>query len=513
MANILVKEPTSLELPDLLPPLPNIDITEEEFHAVLRHDFPTFVKKCFSFLREGIELKWNWHLDVQCSWYVDIFEGKRKRVIINVPPRSLKSFIFSIAGPAWVLGHKPWEEMMNISYSGELSEEHSVLCRQIMASEWYKKVFPKARLSADQNEKDKFKTVRNGQRISTSVGGSATGFGGNIITLDDPMNPKNANSDTVRDSANKWVDNTVYSRLNNKDTGVIIIVMQRLHEDDTVGHILKKENKDEWDHLVLPAYNDTQEDMVFEHRYGKKVFKPGELLHPDRLSQKFLVSEKANILSSEFAGQYLQRPAPKDGTIFKAAWLKKTWGTDRLPYLLRVQSWDTAAKATELNDPSACTTWGLHSEGFDLLNVFNERLLYPDLKAKVKTMAKDWKADIILIEDKSSGQSLIQDIRMTTTLPIKAITPLGDKVVRAYACAAQFENGRIFLPESAYWKEEFTTQLLRFPNVKHDDIVDSVSQFLGYVAFMDLKDLAQEKELEYDSGEGDLDSLEIGAGY
>lgn len=186
------------------------------------------------------------------------------------------------------------------------------------------------------------------------------------------------------------------------------------------------------------------------------------------------------------------------GGVYKQEWLQKEYSGARPPYLMVVQSWDTANKGAELNDPSCCTTWGVWEGGYDLLNVVNERMEYPALKAKVLEEAKTWRPDVILIEDKSSGMSLLQELRRSTGLPVKAILPIGDKITRAAATSTHFENGKVRFPSTAMWKQEYVSQLMAFPVGAHDDMVDSTSQFLGYIQYTDTQGLLREKQIQYD---------------
>jgi predicted phage terminase large subunit-like protein len=200
------------------------------------------------------------------------------------------------------------------------------------------------------------------------------------------------------------------------------------------------------------------------------------------------------------------------GGIIKAEWLQKTYEGVK-PYLQIIQSWDTAFKAADINDPSCCTTWGVWEGGIDLLDVINERLEYPILKARIIQHAKDWKPDVVLIEDKASGQSLIQELRAQTKIPVKPIMPTVDKITRASVCSLMFENGKVHLPaDFKGWKSDYTSQLLAFPNGKHDDCVDSSSQALSYYMHLDVEEmqqrniyeLAEEEFLDYTVSQGNM---------
>lgn len=449
-------------------------LTKEHFNALLRNDFAFFVRKCFDYL-ENKPLKWNWHLDAICDTLLQTLPDSPEqitRLIINIPPRSLKTTIATIAFPAWVLGKFPHKSTIALSYSKALSLEHSVKCRRIVESDWFMEAFPNCRLAPDQNEKGLFQTTQHGGRFCTSVGGSLTGKGGDYIILDDPQNPAIANSQAEREASNEWVKSTVFSRLNDKQKGVIIVIMQRLHEEDTTGMLLQL--SPDWHTLILPAVNDSEAPLKFKN----KTWQPAELLHPEELTEKYL-AEQANVLGSYgFAGQYMQRPVPKDGAIFKREWFKYY---STIPGIREVvQTWDTAYKAEQHNDPSVCITWGINPEGLYILDVFRARLNYPELLKAVYEQARIFNVNTILIEDKASGQSLIQELRLKTRLPIIGLTPHGDKVTRAIQSTRYFESGKILLPKEAPWLASYEAELLQFPKAKHDDQVDATSMMLSW---------------------------------
>lgn len=442
--------------------------------ALLRTRLAAFTQKTFRTVDPGTAYLHNWHIDLVADYLEACTRREIKRLIINIPPRSLKSVSVSIAWPAWLLGKKPSERIVAASYSDRLALKHSVDCRLVIQSEWYRRIFPSVVLTGDQNEKSKFVTTARGQRFATSVGGTATGEGGSFLICDDPLNPLQAASKVMRDAANGWFDQTFYSRLDDKENGVIVVVMQRLHANDLTGHLLAKGG---WEHLSLPAVAETR--TVINFGRVRKTREPGDLLHAEREGPEAIERAKRDMGSYAFAGQYQQRPAPAEGGIFKSDWFRR-FDRPQAQYEQIVQSWDTAYKPGQLNDPSVCTTWGIRQDGFDLLQVVVRRLEYPDLKALVLKQAADWNPGAILIEDKASGQSLLQDLRRETVLPLIAIQPLADKITRASAVSATVEAGRMFLPVQAPWLADFESELLTFPNAPHDDQVDSVSQFLAW---------------------------------
>jgi predicted phage terminase large subunit-like protein len=268
--------------------------------------------------------------------------------------------------------------------------------------------------------------------------------------------------------------------LNDKQEGCIITVMQRLHEDDLVGHLLAREG---WTVLRLPAIAEEDEEYVIDTIFGRQRFtrRAGDLLHPERESQAILDQIRQTIGSYNFAGQYQQAPAPFGGGMVKEAWFRryelsqKPRTCDRI-----VQSWDTANKPTELGDYSVCTTWGLKDKHFYLLNVFRKKLAYPDLKRAVREQAQLFNATVILIEDKASGTQLIQELIEQGLLAVTRYKPEGDKVMRLHAQTATIENGFVLVPSNAHWLADYMHELTTFPNGKYDDQVDSTSQALAW---------------------------------
>ena len=319
--------------------------------------------------------------------------------------------------------------------------------------------------------------------MSTSVGGVLTGRGADLIILDDPLKPDEALSETRRNAVNEWYDNTLLTRLNNKETGVIIIVMQRLHQDDLVGHVMAQDN---WEVLSFPAIAEEDESHVIESPLGRHRWqrKAGEALQPERESLLTLAHMRQTIGEYNFASQYQQNPMPVGGAIVKSRWIRYYKLSD-LPrrFTFVLQSWDTANKSGELNDFSVCTTWGAIGENYYLLDVFRRRLNYPDLKRAVLEQARQYHPDIVLIEDKASGTQLIQDLHFEGLFELHPYeAPSGsDKILRLYAQTAEFESGRVLLPRSAPWLDTYVHELTTFPGSKYDDQVDSTTQALDHL--------------------------------
>jgi predicted phage terminase large subunit-like protein len=455
-------------------------ITPSEYRAVLRQDLCAFIARCFYELHPTTELLWNWHLDVIASYLEACRRGEITRLIINLPPRSLKSLSIN-AFVASLLGQDPSAQIICASYALHLANKHALDCRTILTSRFYQDLYPHTRLSPRRQSVQEFMTTQQGCRLSTSVGGVLTGRGADYIIIDDPLKPDEALSDTQRKSVNDWFDNSLYSRLNDKKTGRIIIIMQRLHEDDLVGHVLKLEP---WTVIRFPAIAQQDETHVIQTPYVRHCFqrRAGEPLHPEREPLEVLNRIREVQGEYNFAGQYQQEPPPLGGGMVNLAWLK-TYTPAELPskFEQKIQSWDTANKHTELNDFSVCTTWGTMGPDLYLLDVYRKRLGYPELKRAVREQAAAFNATTILVEDEASGTQLIQELVAEGVHAIKGYKPNGNKVMRLHSVSSTIENGFVHIPEKAPWLGEYLHELTTFPKAKYYDQADSTSQALDWL--------------------------------
>lgn len=453
--------------------------------AALREDFHCFLQKAFLSLNPGTPFRSNWHIEV-ISHHLELCRsGKIRRLIITIPPRHLKSTTANVAFTAYLLGQDPTTRVICASYSKDLSAKHHNDCRAIMSAKWYRDLWPGTRILQNKDTETEFVTRGRGGRYSTSVGGTLTGRGGRFIIIDDANKPGEAYSETQRTTVNDWFGNTVVTRQDNKQKDVIIIIQQRVHEDDLVGHLLEKGG---WTHLNLPAI--AEEDDVIEIGPGlTHARKAGELLHPAMEPEEVLDQLKRDMGSYDFASQYLQSPTPLEGGIVKWKWFR-TYETlpEPLDDDLIVQSWDTASKAEQINDFSLCTTWVLRRKNYYLIDVYREKLEYPALKRQIHLRALNFRANLVLIEDANSGTALIQDLRSDGGLPITAIRPRGDKATRMMAVSPMIEGGQVFVPAEAPWLPAFQREVTLFPKAKHDDQVDSLSQFLKWARDRDYDD-------------------------
>lgn len=445
--------------------------------AIARQDFTAFIHRCFRSLSPGAQFTPNWHIEAMAHHLDQVRLGNIKRLIINMPPRSLKSIVSSVAFPAYFLGHDPTKRLICVSYGSDLATKHANDCRSIMKSAWYRKMFPGTVVSSLKDTEAEFLTTRNGYRLTTSLDGTLTGRGGDVIIIDDPLKPIDAMSDAKRDRVNQWYFNTLLSRLDDKKNGAIILVMQRLHLNDLTGVLLQ--GPPEWTVLTLQAIAEEDERIVIKgntyHSRGA-----GEVLHAAREPKEILDSIKGQLGSYTFAAQYQQRPIPLGGGLIKARWVRRYTSLPPHKWPARiVLSLDTASKDGCENDWSVCTAWLVHEHKYYLMDLMRIRVDYPTLKARMITFTKVHKPGKILIEDCGVGTALIPELKKATHCSVIPVKPVHDKKTRMSVESAKFEAGQVYFPERAPWLAELEAELFSFPQSRHDDQVDSISQGLA----------------------------------
>jgi predicted phage terminase large subunit-like protein len=396
-----------------------------------------------------------------------------------------------VALPAFWLGKDPSIQILSVSYAQELALKHSRDCREILTSPWYRDLFPGTRSTATRPSLEEFNTTQGGLRLATSVGGVLTGRGADVLIIDDPLKPQEALSDLQRNAVNEWFSNTLYSRLNCKETGTIILIMQRLHQDDLVGHVL--ENGEAWEVVSFPAIAEEEETFLVPGIAGVGApttwrRRVGDPLHAGRESLETLQRIRESMTSYDWACQYQQQPVPLGGGLIKNGWWR-TYQGDPGPFVRIIQSWDTACKESELSDYSVCTTWAERRDGpegqsgthYFLLHVFRKRLNYPELRRAVKELSLQFSPQQILVEDQASGTQLVQDLIHDGLGKVTGVRFPGDKVMRMHSQSALIENGFVYLPKEAPWLDEYLAELGAFPRGRHDDQVDATSQALAWM--------------------------------
>lgn len=441
------------------------------FNSLCREDFYSFVQKAFELL-EG-RLVPAPYIELICAEVVKCLNTKQ-RLVINLPPRNLKSFIVSVAFVAFALGHNPKLRIICVSYGKELSSELSRKTKMLMETEWYKSIF--STRIGNKDTEDFFETTAGGSRYGTSVGGVLTGMGADIIIIDDPIKAEDALSKTKREKVNDWYANTLVTRLNNKKTGTIILIMQRLHVDDLSAYILKNENN--CTHINLPAI--ATEYQVFKlDKNSEYIRKPGEVLNLERESRIDLEMLKSTMNDFNFAAQYQQNPIPETGNIINFADLK-SYSESQLPAGgVIFQSWDIALKDGKNNDYSVCITAKYINNLLYIIDLWRGKLELNALINKIYSMSEIFSADHVIIEQSSISTSILQLIKNDKKISPYPYNPGNEsKTVRANSADFYIKESRVLIPSNAYWLSEFQEEINAFPFGQHDDQVDALAQLI-----------------------------------
>lgn len=440
-------------------------------------DLLKFTRMSWSIIEPTQPFVGGWHIEAICEHLEAITKGEIRNLIISVPPRHMKSISVSVMWPAWTWLKKPSARWIFASYAGPLSIRDSIKCRRLIESPLYRQTFePTWQLSDDQNQKTRFNNTATGYRIATSVGGTGTGEGGDIIVVDDPMKATEGESENARNRVIDWWDNEMSTRGNNPETAAKVIIMQRLHANDLAGHCIKQGG---YEILRLPAEFDNKPSSTSIGWTDPRT-KKGELLWPERFTQETLNDLKKQLGGRGTASQLQQDPKAAEDGLFKRRWWKFYRELPAKGQWRRViQFWDTAQKPGISNDYTVGATWIETTSGFYLADLVRDKYEYPQLKQAIKNNAAKWKPTAVQIEDKSSGISLIQDLRQETTLPIIAYDPgQTDKQIRAAAATPSVEAGNCYLPEGVFWVEDFIREHEAFPDGDNDDQVDTTSQMV-----------------------------------
>jgi predicted phage terminase large subunit-like protein len=441
--------------------------------AALATDFRSFIQYVFGVLRPGIEFRPNWHINAMAYKLAQVATGEVKRLMITVPPRNLKSICASVALPAWFLGHHPSERAVAISYSADLAKVHANDFRRVVSDPLYQAVFPDMRVA--RNTDQEITTTLRGKRYATSIEGTLTGLGGNLFIIDDPIKLGDAFSEVVRKRTIDWYRETLLTRLDDKKSARIVVLMQRVHQQDLVGYLQEQDSK--FEVLNLPAIAPTGSFIPTGPDSG--YFRsPGELLHPDHEPEEVLLNLRKGMGSMAFLAQYQQTPVSAEGTFIKSKWLKSyseiAFGSqDQI-----VMSWDIALSEAETGDYSAGVVLLNRGETFYVLEVVRGRFLFPQLINTIVDMCTRYRGTL-LIEDSPISKGLIQALK-SKHINVVTVTPDKEKRSRVIAQSDLFEGGSIFIREHAEWREIFIRELLDFPGGRHDDQVDALVQGLAY---------------------------------
>jgi predicted phage terminase large subunit-like protein len=394
--------------------------------------------------------------------------GDIRRLMIFMPPRHGKSLLGTQIFPAWFLGRHPDRSIITASYGQELADDFGRWVRNMVNDPMHRAIFPECRLADDATSMRRFSTTAGGSYYAVGRGGPITGRGAHLLMIDDPLkDAEEARSEVIRRVLHEWFLSVAYTRL--QPGGAIVLISTLWHEDDLAGRLLREDPKG-WDVLSLAAIAEVDESFR----------RAGDALWREKFPLEELEETRAVIGSAAFESLYQQRPSAAEGAIFKREWWR--YYREPPPFKRIIQSWDTAFKTGAENDFSACTTWGVADNGhYYLLWFWRGKVEFPELKRRMIWLAQEWNPVQILIEDKASGQSLIQELKYETALPIIPVKVDSDKRRRAEVVTGAIEAGKVLLPESAPWLNVFVDELAAFPNGVHDDAVDSTTQALNYL--------------------------------
>lgn len=448
------------------------EATHKVLPALLRQKFSLFLRFAFREIAGSRDFVSGWHIEAMEHQLNRLDAGDNLQLIVTLPPRHLKSIIFSVAWVAWKLGRDPQTRFSCASYSYDLAEKHARDCLKVMEAPWYRMAFPTLRIT--KRALFDIETHAGGGRLATSVGGTFTGRGGDWIIIDDPMKADEALSEVARENVHSWFTNTLRQRADD-DRARYVVVMQRLHEDDLAGYLLRKGG---WEELRLAAIATFDERIELPGgRFHQR--REGYPISPDRQSLAYLLQRQAEE-PYVFAAQFQQDPIGRIGAFVDPKW----FGTyDEAPRTgVTVISCDTAVKTQVRSDWSVAIVAKFYQNRFYILDVWRQRVEYSALRAAILDLSARYGVDRLLIEDASSGQQLIQQFRDGTIpgapWPI-AITPSSDKIVRFEAQASRIHGGQVVLPRAAPWLADFLAEVSRFPGARYDDQADALAQMLA----------------------------------
>lgn len=468
--------------------------------AACKTSFRLFVESGWPVIEPVTRFVPGWHIDAICEHLEAASRGEIDRLLINVPPRHMKTITISVMWPAWCWTFRPHLRFLTASYGANLAERDAVRSRDLLRSSWYRERWPALELKDDVNRTSRYENTRTGYRVATSVGGEGTGEGGDVIIIDDPHKIEEALSDTARARVLDWHDGTLGFRFNDPKTGIEVVVMQRLHELDLSGHLLERGG---YTHLCLPARYEPSHPFCWPNDPRSKE---GELLWPAHIPERELARIEQTMGSFRAAGQLQQRPAALEGELLKRSWWQffppEYLSQDKVTMLPRFQrivsSWDTAFEDKTSSDYVVGQVWGL--SGADRYLLWSYRR-HANLNATTEAMrnANRWVGErwpkaghTILIEKSANGAEIIATLKRELTGVI-AVTVSTDKITRAIAASTPLESGNIYVPGRAApdtstgyiapdWVASLIDEGAAFPNGKYDDQVDAFSQAINWAA-------------------------------
>ena len=453
-----------------------LKLTEADWQAIEREackrSLATFVRQAWPHIIPD-RIQWNWHIDAISEHLEAVARGEITRLLVNVPPGTSKSTIIGVMYPAWLWGPggQPWHRYIGASHEQGLAVRDNRLMRELVTSDWYQSLWP-TKLQGDQNEKLYFENEHRGFRQACAVA-SMTGRRGHTVAWDDPLSPEKAASEVSRETAIRVLRETVPTRLNDPATSAIVIVMQRLHENDPAGYILANELG--YEHLLIPMEFEPDRRVTTSIGWTDPRKADGELLDATRFPPDVIERDKKIMGSYAWAGQMQQRPAPREGGMFKRGWFEVV---DAAPASRRkVRRWDFAA--TEgAGDWTVGLLMSEHEGVYYVEDVVREQLSPAGVeRLLVNTAKQDGKAVKVRIpqDPGAAGKSTAaHQIKLLAGYDARAELETGSKEVRANPVSAQAEAGNVKLVRGA-WNDAFLDEVSMFPNGANDDQVDALS--------------------------------------
>ena len=443
-----------------------------------------FVRWAWPHLEPGTPLTWSWHLDCVCAHTEAMLLGTlgKQNLLVMVPPGFAKSTVVSVCAPVWMwIRRASWRAML-ASGNERVSTRDSLKRRFLIDSTAFRRTFsPPWKLATDSNQKTLFGNTARGFMQALSSGQRVTGDRADALFIDDPQDAASIHSEADRDSVSRWYFEAFANRLSNMQTGSRVLIMQRLHSLDLAGLILEREPA-AWEILTIPQEWDEKRRFTSSLGWTDPRTQDGELAFPARFPAAVVAAERIRLGRSAYSSQHQQEPFDSAGEIFRPDAIQ-LWpaGTEMPKFTRRILSLDTAFSVKSTADYSVILELGEFDRGVMVISCLRQRLEYPQLKIAAVQLASAGGISAVLIEDKASGQSLVQDMRQSTRLPVLPVKVDADKVTRAHVIVPSVEAGRVFAPAGAPWLEEFLKELAAFPKGKNDDIVDAFTQGVSHL--------------------------------
>jgi predicted phage terminase large subunit-like protein len=450
----------------------------------LRKDFAAFCREAWPHLHRGSKLSWTLAHDLICEYLVMVWQKRILRLIINCPPRFAKSSIVTILFPIWCWLQDPTLAFLCASYEIDLATNHNLDRRRLMETQWFKNLFgDRFQMATERSQAGEFGNVQGGIMQAASTNSRAQGRGGHILIVDDPLSADAAYSEIFRNETNSWFVHQLPQRLNDPATSAIVVVMQRLHQNDPTGFLLAQEDSD-WFLLKLTLIAEEPESWTFPISGRVWTRRKSECLDPKRWSPKVVRERQRNRLV--WASQFQQEPAPLEGNIIRVSDLRYFGGRDpftgeRDPELpdrfdRKIISVDAAFKDKATSDYVAILTIGVEGSRRYVLNVVNAHLGLDATEDEIRRQHTLYgPISTVLVEDKANGTAVVSHLKEHISGVI-AVNPAGGKLARVVAASPEFQAHDWYIDRNAAWRDVFIDQVTVFPNARHDDVADAASQ-------------------------------------